>query len=281
MPTAPATKVEKITYTCTEPGCDFGPDGGPWQVRVVPRFKTQQLNMHKSRHHGYQSTNPATLRQAAMRTGEAAPLYTTNRRFAIQERIAETIRSNAYPPGSRLELAKVGREFDLGVNSVRQVFYHLARLTPPLVRQKDGAFYVMGEAEATERVRRRTGRPPAGTTLSEKIANQLRAALGSKYPVGSRLPTAWQLGAEFGVSDNSANRALKLLEGEGLVKTEGHSRYVITLPPKAEEAKHMPEQEPMPEAHVEEAGAPKHPTISDHIIEQIQDGTDRPSTRCT
>jgi DNA-binding transcriptional regulator YhcF (GntR family) len=230
---------EKVVVICKEPGCDKGPNGGPWSATVPANKQTQVLGMHRARYHGYRTTNPATLHQAAIRAGEVvATVAAESRQVRIQERITESIRIGVYEPGRKLVLSELAREFDVGTNSVRQILYRLSRLTSHLVHQKDGAFYVMGETQAAERVASRRFRGSRKKTFVETVADQLRSELGTKYPLGSGLPPGYQLGEIFGFSDNTMNRAVGILRDEGLLN---RSRTVIALPPTA-----TPAVEPSP-----------------------------------
>lgn len=286
MPTATKTEAKKVTITCKEPGCNYGPNGGPWQSSVPPNKVTQVLNMHRARLHDYHSTNSSTLRQLAVRKGEIEPQTSILRARAADEVIAEKVHDGIYKPGQRLVLSELAAEFSVGTSSIRQALWRLARSTPPLIRAKDGVFRVINETEtaaaAAAVAKRRPGRPPGAVTHTEKIAAQLRSELGSKYPLGSRLPTGWQLGEEFSVSSQTANAAVRILEHEGWIDSNYKSRRVIALPSKADkptpEPESTPEPEPEPPAHtrwdnVKEAfTGPERVTIFDYIVSQIQSG---------
>lgn len=244
MPTA-TEAPEKVTVVCEEPGCDRGPTGGPWRATVKPDKQVQVMAMHRARHHGYRTTHATSLRQAEVRTGHAEPRLANNRYLKVQEQVAENVRTGVYKPGRKLVLSELAREFDLGTNSMRQILYRLNRTARPLVRQKDGAFYVTDKAEAGEVAERAAPSQPAKKTRKEQITDQLRSELGTKYPLGSALPVGFRLGETFEISDNTTNRAIRTLREEGLVDK---NRIVIALPPTAAETpKPEPVSSPGPE----------------------------------
>jgi len=243
--------------------------------------------MHKARHHNWQSTDPSTLRQRAIRQGKITPEVVRKSVAIAQANLEGDIRSGALRPGQRLGIAETSRRYgDIGTTSVRQMFYRLGRLTPPLVHQKEGAFYVMSDEVAAAATKRKEDRPPPKKTA--RTAEQLRSLLGVRYPIGSALPVGSSLAASFNVSEDTANRAVKVLEAQGLVNKH---REVIALSPTAQttpdpkpEPEPLPEPvppEPEPETHAhtqwsdvkeDQQAADKRPTVRKHIISQIQSG---------
>ena len=83
----------------------------------------------------------------------------------------------------------------------------------------------------------RTGMPwkfKSGIPLSSQIADMLRAdILSGKYTSGSQFPTVRQLAYDAGVNPNTMQKALSLLEGEGLIAAKSTSGRVVTTDLKA------------------------------------------------
>ncbi len=58
--------------------------------------------------------------------------------------------------------------------------------------------------------------------VSNQIANRIRLdILNGKYPPGAQLPPVRALACEAGVNPNTVQKALSLLESEGLVESRG------------------------------------------------------------
>jgi len=74
--------------------------------------------------------------------------------------------------------------------------------------------------------------PASGTPPSEQIRAQITAAVdGGRLPPATRLPTVRALAADLGVAVNTAARAYRDLERQGLITTEGrHGTFVAGEP---------------------------------------------------
>lgn len=69
----------------------------------------------------------------------------------------------------------------------------------------------------------------AGTPLTVQIASRLRHdILAGIYPLGGDFPTVRQLAAEASVNPNTIQKALTVLEDEGLIVTLGTSGRTVT-----------------------------------------------------
>lgn len=69
----------------------------------------------------------------------------------------------------------------------------------------------------------------SGVSLSVQIVDRLRAdILGGAYPPGTPFPTVRQLAREVAVNPNTMQKALILLESEGLLVTHGTAGRLVT-----------------------------------------------------
>ncbi len=69
----------------------------------------------------------------------------------------------------------------------------------------------------------------SGVSLSVQIVDRLRAdILGGAYPPGAPFPTVRQLAREVAVNPNTMQKALILLESEGLLVTHGTAGRLVT-----------------------------------------------------
>ena len=72
----------------------------------------------------------------------------------------------------------------------------------------------------------------SGVSLSVQIVDRLRTdILSGKYERGSAFPTVRQLAAEAAVNPNTMQKALMLLESEGLIVTRGTAGRLVTDDP--------------------------------------------------
>lgn len=70
----------------------------------------------------------------------------------------------------------------------------------------------------------------SGIPLTVQIVDKLRSdILRGVYESGSAFPTVRQLATEAGVNPNTMQKALLLLEAEGLVTTRGTARKLVTV----------------------------------------------------
>lgn len=69
-------------------------------------------------------------------------------------------------------------------------------------------------------------------SFPDLTARKLRERITSgDYPVGTRLPTGWELARDLGVSPPTLTRAVALLKVEGLLRTQhGRGTFVIAVP---------------------------------------------------
>lgn len=277
MPTTTATKTGYVPIVCP----DTLPDGSPcpWHAEGPPHKETQILNMHRSRFHGYESTNPSTIRQREIRHGETEPAVIAPQVKEAAKLIADAIVDGTFKPGAPLGLAPTARwanerlGSEVSAHEVRTILFEFSRQRPPLVLKRMGVFYVAREGEIV--ARRGPGRP-SGETLATRVADQIRDDLGIKYPVGSRLPSAENVGKAYGASSSTVQRAVAYLRTEQLVDEDW---MVIALPPTAATAEPQPVPSPEPEPETKPEPPPaKRPSIRDHITGQIHDGTYPPGS---
>lgn len=70
-------------------------------------------------------------------------------------------------------------------------------------------------------------------TLYEEIANDLRRRLtAGEFPVGSEFLGIWKVQQEYGVSDGTAHRALKVLHDAGEIEMRQGLRNVVRRLPR-------------------------------------------------
>ncbi|MEV7250285.1 winged helix-turn-helix domain-containing protein [Streptomyces cyaneofuscatus] len=68
-----------------------------------------------------------------------------------------------------------------------------------------------------------------------QVADILRARIADgSYPIGSRMPAVVALTEEFGIALATAQKVMRALREEGLIRTEiGMGSYVTGRPPRA------------------------------------------------
>lgn len=282
----PTTTDERITIYCN----DTLPDGSPcsWNAEGPAGKENQIRNMHRARYHGYQSMDPATLRQRAVRQGEAEPMVILPEVQRAAELLAAAIGDGTLVPGQQLTLTKtsqwvsekIGKE--VSPHQVRTILIGLTKRRPPLVVKELGAYYVAG---GSVRIKAGgTGRRPSMRTLPILIAEKLGRELGTTYPVGSRLPNAHVLAPRLSVSATTVHRAVRLLQAAQFVDA---SWSVLAAPSlEAEAQPELKNPEPQPQPALEERSSEKEtavstnprPTIREYITGQVLDGTYPPGS---
>ena len=112
--------------------------------------------------------------------------------------------------------------------------------------------------------------------VSAIVAEQIVAAIkGGSFPVGSKLPSEFELAEQMGVSRPSIREALSALQAVGLIETKsGSGNYVLKMPSSDEEkeAPHLIESEAGC-LEVMEARARLEPPVAALVAEKASDET--------
>ena len=111
----------------------------------------------------------------------------------------------------------------------------------------------------------------SGVSVTVQIVDRLRTAiLGGEYPTGAPFPTVRSLATEAAVNPNTMQKALALLEGEGLLVTRGTSGRWVTDDAEAIERARLAQLERFVGVMIDEA---RRTGIGrDELVEEIMKG---------
>ncbi|MCX4564403.1 GntR family transcriptional regulator [Streptomyces phaeochromogenes] len=140
----------------------------------------------------------------------APPPDTRSHHVAIEKVIRERLRNGTYPPGSRLPTyAELASEFGAGHTTISNALQLLRK--EGLVSERQRSKRVYARRSASEH-------PGADRNITGEIEQIAPSRLSDgTYAVGTWLPSARTLAAEFGVVHATIRKALAPLKGEKLL----------------------------------------------------------------
>lgn len=161
---------------------------------------------------------------------------------AAESQLRADLLASVYPAGRWLSKELVGERLGLNPMTLKPIFARLAQegLLVEKVWDSGRATYYVPERRPTSAETRASvaldGETQGLGPPSEwEVANRLRAGLGSKYPLGSLMPTQTDLATEMGTSQPIVWRAFRTLRGEGLIEggsgKRANVRALPTRPP--------------------------------------------------